>query len=101
MADKKKNENRRYIGKIKEISGEYGDFHKFVVDNPNPKTEDGAANKYYKGSLMWRDANGELFIVKSMSLRGVSERDESNGFINSVSIDLDNKYDVKKVNSKK
>jgi hypothetical protein len=93
--EKQKNENRRYVAKVKKNSGQYGDFLKILVDNPNPSNEDGSANPYYKGSLIWLDATtGKKYQVKSLSVRGVPEASAAKGFLQSISIDLDSSYEV-------
>ncbi len=96
--EKKKNENRRYLGKVKSQKGQYGDFLKILVDNPNPNNEDGSANQYYKGSLIWLDATtGKKFLVKQISVRGVPEAAREKGFLQSITIDLDSSYEVQEL----
>ena len=92
MTEYKKNEKRRYVGKVKEQDGQYGKFSSILIDNPQPNSE------YHKGNLLWLDAeSGKKYIVKQLSLRGVGEAASQNGFINSVSIDLDNDYQVEEI----
>lgn len=94
--------NKKYIGKIKEGSftnkqnGESFSKLSVLVDNPDSNDKDGNPNQYYKGALIWYDAaTGKHYQVLQMELAGVSERDQGNGFINSIRIDLDSKYHVK------
>lgn len=96
MADENnKKENRRFLGKIREQEGQYGKFLKVLIDNPHPNNEDGSASKYYKGSLIWLDAQtGKKFLVKQIAIRGVSDSAREKGFTNSISIDLDSSYEV-------
>ena len=96
--EKKKNESRRYLGKVKSQKGQYGDFLKILIDNPVPSNEDGSANQYYKGSLIWLDAaSGKKFLVKQISVRGVSESAREKGFLQSITIDLDSSYEVQEL----
>lgn len=96
--EKKQNPNRRYVGKVKSQKGQYGDFLKILVDNPNPANEDGSANQYYKGSLIWLDAlTGKKFLVKQISVRGVPDSAREKGFLQSISIDLDSTYEVQEL----
>ena len=98
MADKKQNPNRRYVGKVKKQQGQFGEFLKVLIDNPNPKNNDGSANQYYKGSLLWLDAEtGKKYLVKQLSVRGVPEKSLQKGFTNSISIDLDSTYEVQEL----
>lgn len=92
---KEKNPFRRFIAKIKNVTGQYGTFQKIKLDNPSPKNADGTDNHYYQGTLLWLDAKtGQKFIVKQLTIRGIGEKSKSNGFVASVAIDLDNQYDV-------
>lgn len=96
--NKEKNANRRYLGKVKSQKGQYGDFLKILIDNPNPANEDGSANQYYRGSLIWLDAaTGNKYLVKQISVRGVTETAREKGFLQSISIDLDSSYEVQKL----
>ena len=89
MTEIKKNEKRRYVGKVKEMEGKYGKFSNILIDNPD------MASEYSKGSLIWIDKeSGKKFLVKSLALRGVHEDQLAKGFVNSIAIDLDNEYQV-------
>lgn len=96
--EKKQNENRRYVAKVKQQTGANGNFLKILVDNPNPKNEDGSANQYYKGSLIWLDAaTGKKYLIKTISVRGVAKAASDKGFLQSLSIDLDSTYEVQEL----
>lgn len=96
--EKKQNPNRRYVGKVRSQKGQYGDFLKILVDNPSPANEDGTANQYYKGSLIWLDAEtGKKYLVKQLSVRGVPESARKSGFLQSISVDLDSSYEVEEL----
>ena len=87
-----KNKDRRYIGKVKEMDGKFGKFSNIVIDNPD------ISNEFSKGSLIWVDKEtGDKFLVKSLALRGIYEDALAKGFTNSVAIDLNNEYQVKKI----
>ena len=45
MTEFKKNEKRRYVGKVKEMEGKYGKFSNILIDNPD------MASEYSKVSL--------------------------------------------------
>ncbi len=95
MSYKAQKNDRRWVAKILEKDGEYGRYQKVIVDNPLPTLEDGTPNKYYRGSLLWiDDATGKKYLVKQLSIRPVHENSLKHGFINSVTIDLDSKYEV-------
>lgn len=98
MSEKKENPNRRFVGKIKQMSGQYGNFQKVLIDNPSPVEGEGenqTPNKYYQGNLIWLDAaTGRRYVIKQLSVRGVSQAQAGRGFIGSLSIDLDDAYEV-------
>lgn len=103
MSEKTKNENRRYIGKVKQQTGAYGSFLKLLIDNPTPTRLDKSTNlqvedKYNKGVLIWCDnETGKKYLIKQMSVRGVPEDAAAKGFTNSISLDLDNEYEVEEL----
>jgi hypothetical protein len=93
---KPQNPNRRFVGKKKTQNGQYGAFEKIYLDNPYPTNQDGTPNQFHKGMLLWCDAaTGKKYLVKQLSLRGVSQDALNKGFTNSISIDLDNAYEVR------
>lgn len=103
MSDEVKNPLRRFLGKVKQQSGQYGAFLKLFIDNPKPRKLDKSTNvevddPYNKGLLIWCDnETGKKYLVKQLSVRGVSQEAASKGFTNSVSIDLDNSYEVEEI----
>lgn len=103
MSDEAKNANRRFLGKVKQQTGQYGAFLKLFIDNPKPTKLDKSTNqevedKYNKGVLIWCDnETGKKYLVKQLSVRGVSKEAQAKGFTNSVSIDLDNEYEVEEI----
>lgn len=98
MSEKKENPNRRYIGKVKSQQGQFGEFQKIYIDNPNPSNQDGTANKYYRGSLLWLDAEtGKKYLVKQLGVRGVPKTAQERGFVSSISIDLDSDYEAQEL----
>lgn len=95
MSEKEINPNRRFIGKVKDQQGQFGKFQKVLIDNPSPTNQDGSANTYYKGNLIWLDAEtGKKYLVKQIAIRGVSQAQLQKGFNSSLSIDLDSEYEV-------
>lgn len=104
MSDEKKNNPlRRFLGKVRQQQGQFGAFLKLLMDNPSPTKLDKATNTavpdtYNKGVLLWLDnETGKKYLVKQMSVRGVSSDAQAKGFTNSVSIDLDNEYEVQEL----
>ena len=93
MSQETKKADRRYLGKIKNITTQTGSvFQKILIENPNPQSEDGTPNKYYKGALLWIDADGRQFQVKQMDIfvpqNGMGEAGK-HGFVANIVIDLD------------
>lgn len=103
MSEETKNDSRRYLGKVKQQQGQFGAFLKLLIDNPTPTRVDKVTNTevvdpYNKGILLWCDnVTGKKYIVKQMSVRGVSKEAADRGFTNSVSIDLDSEYEVQEL----
>lgn len=96
--------NTRYIGKVKSsqhqnsTTGEQFSKKSIYIDNPSPVNADGTPNQYYKGSLMWFDAQtGVYYQVKQIDLAGVGPNDQQRGFENSLRVDLGNAYHVQKM----
>ena len=102
MADKKKNPNRRYVGKIVEQESVNGAFDKITIDNIYPKDKEGEPNKYFKGHLLWIDGEtGKHYKVKQMGMGGVSEASAKWGATDSIYVDLDDTYHVDELKEKK
>lgn len=92
MSQEQKKSDNRYIGKIKNITTQSGStFQKILIENPNPQNADGTPCKYYKGALLWIDADGRQFQVKQLDIfvpqNGMGEAGK-HGFIANVTIDL-------------
>lgn len=99
-----KNENLRYIGKIKnsdlvnKSTGESFSKQSILISNPDSTGKNGEANPYYKGSLLWFDSEtGKYYKVKRIDFAGVSQRDQENGFQHSLKIDLGNSYSAEEL----
>lgn len=106
MSNGNKNENQRYLGKVKSSTlqngqtGEQFQKESIMIDNPYPAKQDGTPNEYYKGALMWFDAaTGQYYQVKQIDIAGVSQNDAQRGFTKSLRIDLGNVYHVQKMDS--
>ncbi len=89
----------RFIGRIKArvCNGANGQFQKFTawMDNPKANNDDGTPNQYYKGCLIWIDAEtGQKFLVKQIELAGVNDAQKQKGFVNSLKINLEDGYHV-------
>lgn len=92
--------SERFIAKMKQQAGQFGNFYKVLLNNPSPMNKDGSPNTYYKGHLLWFDATtGKYYQVLQMSVKGVTQKDLANGYVQSLSIDLDDKYQVVPVQS--
>lgn len=93
MSDNKKYENNRFIGKIRETSGQFGKFLTILLDNINPTNKDNTPNQYYKGNLIWLDQQtGKKYLVKRIAIKGINQNDK--GDINSIMLDLGDQYQV-------
>lgn len=99
-----KNENLRYIGKVKnsdlvnKSTGESFSKQSLLISNPDSVDKNGANNPFYKGSLLWFDTQtGKYYKIKRIDFAGVSQRDQENGFAHSLKIDLDNPYNVEEL----
>jgi len=95
-----KNALKKFIGKIFEKKDSKGEtFCSIIMDNPNDTKKDSTErDPYHKGKLFYVDSEtGECFQVFQMAIRGVSENSKKIGAVNSIMIDLGNKYHVKKV----
>lgn len=106
MSEIKKNENHRYVAKIKnqefvnKSTGEAFSKLKVVVDNPYPTNKDGEANPFHKGNLLWFDAEkGKYYKVKSLDVTNVSEKSKQVGFTHSLRLDLGDAYAVEELDS--
>lgn len=104
MAEKKA--SNRFIGKVRQKThknretGEAFTKLTILINNPNPENDDGTPNKYFKGALVWMDAEtGKNYQIKQLSLAGVTEGDSEKGFLNSLKIDLDDEYQVQELPS--
>ena len=97
-----KNPNRRFIAKVKKQQGQYGEFLKILIDNPLPTKKDKEGNEvedtYNKGVLLWLDnVTGKKYAVLQMSVHDAPSASQDRGFTNSISITLDNTYEVKEL----
>lgn len=98
MSEQKK-KNRKYIGKLRETQTQYGTMQKIYMDNLNPVKEDGTADPYYKGALVWIDAEtGQMYQVKQLSIstpkNGMNPALVQKGFTAQVSVDIEDSYEV-------
>lgn len=104
MSEENKNKsNKRFLGKIRAVQGQYGTFYQILLDNINNVNKDGTPNKYYKGALIWGDLEtGKNYQVKQLSLvvpkDGFKESEIKNGVTHFISIDLDDEYQVDDLN---
>lgn len=98
MSEEKK-ANRRYLGKLRTTNGKYGPIQKIYMDNLNATNQDGSPNKYYKGALIWVDAEtGKQYHVKQMSIfvpkEGMSQDNLQKGFSCFITLNLEDSYEV-------
>ena len=89
---------KRWIGKIKNIATQYGTMQKIYMENTDHLNKDGTPNQYYKGALVWYDANGQAYKVKQMSIsvpkNGMPQEQLQKGFSCYVTLKLDDNYEV-------
>lgn len=97
----KKPKDKRYIGKIRNIKTTWGIQQRIFIDNLNSHNEDGTPNQYYKGTLAWIGSDGTIVQIKQMDIGvpkdGFSQAAVDNGTVGQISFDLNNEYDVKKI----
>jgi hypothetical protein len=95
-----KKKNLRYAGKVKNVNTQYGVMQKILCES-KPVNKDGTPNKYFTGTLLWLDADGTYYMVKSMQVsapkNGMPQSIAQHGFTHNVTIDLDSQYDVEKL----
>ncbi len=101
MADQKKN-NKRYIGKIRNVNGNNGVIQTIYFDNLEPQNADGTPNQFYKGTLLWLDdETGQKFLVKQLGItvpqKGMDPKLTKNGFSCYITLDVESDYQVKKL----
>lgn len=92
-------QNRRYIGKVRNTQTKNGVMQKIYMDNLNHQNADGSANQYYKGALIWADAEtGKNYHVKQMSFwvpkNGMTQENLNKGYTCFITLNLDDGYEV-------
>lgn len=90
---------KRYIGKLKNSVNNGVTYQNILMENLNHQNEDGSANPYYKGALVWADVEtGKNYQVKQMSITvpkgGMKKEHLDRGFTCFITIDLENDYQV-------
>lgn len=91
--------NRRYIGKVRNTTTKHGTMQKIYMDNLEHVNKDGSPNKYYKGAMIWADAEtGKNYHVKQMSFwiprEGMKAKDLEKGYTCFITLNLDDDYEV-------
>lgn len=101
MADQaeKKEANRRYLGKVRTQTNKNGSYQKIYMDNLDHVNKDGSPNKYYKGALIWSDAEtGKNYHVKQMSFwvprEGMDPKNIEKGYSCFITLNLNDEYEV-------
>lgn len=95
----KKEANRRYLGKVRNINSKNGTYQKIYMDNLNHQNADGTANTNYKGALIWADAEtGKNYHVKQMSFwvprEGMHPKAVEKGYSCFITLNLNDEYEV-------
>lgn len=95
--DNKISSAKRFIGSVQSVDSKNGKFQKIVMSNLSPENQDGTANKYYKGALVWIDAEtGKTYQVKQLAISvpkdGMSDGQAKHGFESNISINLNDEY---------
>lgn len=99
MSDEKQKATRRYVGKVVNKTGNYGPYQKVYIDNLEATNKDGTPNTYYKGALIWADAEtGKNYHVKQFSIyiprEGMPADLVQRGFSCYITLNLDDDYEV-------
>lgn len=89
----------RYIGKVKQYDTKYGQAQKIYLDNPNPSNPDGTPNTFYKGTLVWIDAEtGKTFQIKQLGIMvpkdGMKPDLLQKGFTCNITVNIEDEYEV-------
>lgn len=92
-------QERRTVGKLRQINTKNGPMFKIFMDNLNPVNPNGTPNEYYKGTLLWIDSiTGKQYQVKQLGLwipqEGLSQKNVEQGYSHLITLNLDNEYEV-------
>lgn len=95
---------KRYIGKVRETQTQYGVMHKIYMDNLSPVKADGTPDQYFRGNLLWADAEtGKYYRVNQLGVEvpknGMNEAAKAKGNISNIVINLDDEYMVTPIES--
>lgn len=95
----RKEANRRYLGKIRNMNGSNGPYQKIYMDNLEPTNKDGTPNTNYKGALIWADVEtGKNYLVKQMSFwipkDGMHPKAVEKGYSCFITLNLNDDYEV-------
>jgi hypothetical protein len=99
MSDQQEKANRRYLGKVRNQTTKYGVMQKIYMDNLDHTNKDGTPNKYYKGALIWADAEtGKNYHIKQMSFwvprEGMDPKLVEKGYSCFITLNLSDEYEV-------
>lgn len=91
--------NRKYIGKVRNQETKYGTQQKIYMDNLSATKEDGSPDPYFKGALIWLDAEtGQMYQIKQLSISvpkdGMNANLVAKGYVAQVSVDIEDPYEV-------
>lgn len=98
MTEKTEKIYRNLINVVRKVT-DSGSFLSGWVRNPKPAKEDGTADKYHEGFLVWYDAKlGKKFLVKSFGISDkITDNMRNSGIKNVLYIDLANEYHVEEL----
>lgn len=92
MAEENKKDDRRFLANVKTFDGQHGKYQKALMNSVSATNEDGSANQYYTGTLVWCDAKtGQNVQVKQLAIRTLKNGKTV------LTIDLDNEFEVTKI----
>lgn len=100
MSDQpKKEKDLRYIGKVRTTNGKYGPMQKIYMDNLEHVNKDGSPNTFYKGALIWADAEtGKNYHVRQISFfvpkDGMKKEHLDKGYTCFITLNLNDEYEV-------
>lgn len=99
MSDQQPKKNdRRWLGKLRQTQGQYGAMFNIMMDNIKHTNDDGTANQYFKGMLVWCDANGKQYQVKQLGMSvpkdGMKPADAAKGYTAQITLDLESEFQV-------
>lgn len=92
VISEEKKRNNLFIGKVKEMDGDYGPWQSIILDNPNPESD------FHRFEIILNDKEtGKSYRLKSLAYAGVGAKSKEHGFVKSIKVDVTNKWQVEEL----